>query len=138
MIPVAAALRGALISALRGALTLSARTSLRGMARRRGRTHILMLPRGPVTASPADIVAAMQSPKVRAALQHRAESVAARANTIIDAEGLDTITATVESGTRPKGRPYSRVVIHDGARYEYGTSKTERRRILGRAAESGW
>ena len=42
------------------------------------------------------------------------------------------MTVTRSDGTRPKGRPYSRVAAD--ADQEWGTSEIERRRILGRAA----
>lgn len=80
------------------------------------------------------IVAAMQSAGVRAALKVKAEAIQSRAKSLADAEETRTQPPTVESGTRPQGRPYSRVVIEDGAAQEYGTSRTGRRRILGRAA----
>jgi hypothetical protein len=38
-----------------------------------------------------------------------------------------------EDGTRPKGRPYSRVFTQDGSG-EFGTSTTPRRRTLGLAS----
>lgn len=75
----------------------------------------------------------MQSQAVRRALAAEAQAIAGTANALIAAEGLSTITATVESGTRPRGRPYSRVVIEGGAPFEWGTAKVDRRRILGRA-----
>lgn len=42
----------------------------------------------------------------------------------------------VEDGVRPKGRSYSRVIADDpnATAVEYGDNDTERRRILGRAA----
>lgn len=75
------------------------------------------------------IKAVMQSAEVRAALRARAESVKSRANSM-DPE----LGAYVTDGTRPKGRPYSRVISDDGAEREFGSSKTARRRTLGRAA----
>ena len=41
---------------------------------------------------------------------------------------------TIEEDIRPKGRPVARVVC-DNPDQEWGTSKTERRRILGRAGQ---
>lgn len=81
------------------------------------------------------IVEAMQAQETRDALAAKAQQIASRAAQI--AQGEDPaydIDVRVESGTRPKGRPYSRVVADDLAQ-EWGTSNTERRRILGRAAE---
>lgn len=74
----------------------------------------------------------MQSREVRRALREQAERVASRARQI-DAEFGEGVR--VEDGTRPRGRPYSRVVHDTGAEMEWGTSRTERRRVLGRAAD---
>ena len=90
---------------------------------------------GQVELSYKEIQRIMQSAPVRAALQKQAQIIAGEANRIAAAEGLDTYQAVVESGTRPKGRPYSRAISYQGAEFEWGTSKTERRRILGRAAD---
>jgi hypothetical protein len=81
------------------------------------------------------IVRAMQSKPVRDALKARAEKVRARADALAKAEKTETQPPEVAEGTRPKGRPFARVSIPDGADQEWGTSRTERRRILGRAAE---
>ena len=43
---------------------------------------------------------------------------------------------TTVAGTRPGGRQYVNV-IGDNVEQEWGSSRTERRRILGRAAEGG-
>lgn len=75
---------------------------------------------------------AMKSAATRAALRRKAEQKAARANMVGRSEGVD-IDAEVSEGTRPKGRPYARVTSQNVAQ-EYGNSKTERRRILGRVA----
>lgn len=129
-------------AAFGGAIKNAARTGARASARRgvgRGRGgNTFYLPggsSGQVQLSSKDIVAAMQSPRVRADLERKAAQIAMRANVIIQNEGLQSITAEVESGTRPKGRPYSRAIIYDGARFEWGTQNTERWRILGRASE---
>jgi hypothetical protein len=75
-----------------------------------------------------------QMPQVRAALAGRAARIAARAKAMNDAENGDADIHT-ESGTRPQGRSYSRVVSTD-AEGEFGTEKVPRRRLLGRAARS--
>jgi hypothetical protein len=77
---------------------------------------------------------AAQSRPVRAALDQKARRVQSRAEGIASAEGVD-LGAKVTSGTRPKGRPYARV-SSDNVAQEFGNSKTARRRIMGRAAES--
>ena len=81
----------------------------------------------------ASIVAAMQSKETRAALEEKARKVASRVGSLGASEGV-TMNARVESGTRPKGRPYSNVVS-DNVSQEWGDRWTERRRILGRVAE---
>ena len=74
---------------------------------------------------------AMQSQPVRQQLRARAATIAARADSIGKGEGIDMNTR-VESGTRPQGRPYSNATS-DRVEQEWGTSNTDRRRILGRA-----
>lgn len=74
-------------------------------------------------------------PEVRAALRAKAAQVAARARQIDASEGGGA-TITVEEGIRPGGRAYANVVSDD-ADGEYGTSRTARRRTLGRAADIG-
>lgn len=81
------------------------------------------------------IVEAMQKPVVRDALKNKAEKIASTHDRLADAEGSDN-RARVESGTRPKGRPFSNVVVDGGAADEWGDSKTERRRRLGRASNT--
>ncbi len=73
-----------------------------------------------------------RSRQVRKKLDDVADQVAARARAIATAEGLDADIVQKE-GTRPKGRPYARVSIP--AANEFGDSKTQRRRILGRAVQ---
>lgn len=80
------------------------------------------------------IVAAMQTKAVREALKKRADRVQSRAEQLAASEDVD-LTSQVSEGTRPKGRPYARVSSENVAQ-EWGTSNTERRRILGRAAGS--
>ena len=75
----------------------------------------------------------MRTPKVRAALAKKADEARSRVDSLGASEGV-TMNARVESGTRPKGRPYSNVVS-DNVSQEWGDRWTERRRILGRVAE---
>lgn len=75
---------------------------------------------------------AMQSQAVRQELHRRATTIAARVNALGKSEGIE-MGARVESGTRPQGRPYSNATS-DRTDQEWGTSNTERRRIMGRAA----
>lgn len=80
------------------------------------------------------ILAAIQSPAVRAALAQKATGVRGAAEALANSEDVEA-DFWVEEGTRPKGRPYARVLC-DNADQELGTSKTARRRLLGRAAEA--
>jgi hypothetical protein len=82
--------------------------------------------------NPDGVRAAMQSPTVRAGLRKRGEPIAGRARQLTAAEKVEGEVTTSE-GIRPKGRPFFRVTHTNGAQ-EWGTSKTDRRRILGRAA----
>ncbi|WP_394621299.1 hypothetical protein JNUCC0626_20040 [Lentzea sp. JNUCC 0626] len=72
-------------------------------------------------------------PAVRATLARTAREVAARAQALARQENAEA-TISVEDGTRPKGRSYSRVVADDYADHEFGTAKRKRTRLLGRAA----
>jgi hypothetical protein len=85
-------------------------------------------------ASYEGIGAAMRSPQVRAALRARAERIAAAAKSIDAAEGGKAKIGTGE-GTHPNGRPFARATS-DAVNSEFGTSKTARRRTLGRAADT--
>lgn len=76
---------------------------------------------------------AAQQPGVRKAVHKKAEQIGRRAQGLADSEKVP-MRVSVESGTRPGGRPYSNVV-GDNAEQEWGSSKTAKRRILGRAAE---
>lgn len=82
----------------------------------------------------------MRSDEVRAALHDTAEQVWARAKSFAGEAKLDAYEASlrVEDGTRPKGRPYSRVVADDASAeaIEWGDTHVVRRRILGRAANT--
>lgn len=77
---------------------------------------------------------AMQSRTVRAALADRARKAQARVEGIAAGEDV-TLDSTVVEGTRPRGRPYARVSSPNTSQ-EWGSSNTQRRRILGRAAGS--
>lgn len=72
------------------------------------------------------------NPHVRIALNRQARLIAAVAANIAKSENVDT-SISVEDGTRPLGRPYSRVVSSDGEG-EFGSSRRRRHRVLGRAA----
>jgi hypothetical protein len=76
---------------------------------------------------------AAQSAPVRRALAAKARRVQQRAEGLAQGEGV-TLDSRVTEGTRPRGRPYARVES-DNVSQEWGSSNTERRRILGRAAE---
>lgn len=80
------------------------------------------------------IESAMQAQAVRDGLAARADRVAASAKSIAASEAPE-VEITREDGTRPKGRPFSRIYSSD-VDGEFGTSRTEQRRILGRAAQS--
>lgn len=88
-----------------------------------------------VTITPEFIQSAMHQPGVAAQLQVVANRVAARARSIAASEGVEMEVTTV-AGVRPKGRPYVNVVTNN-AEQEYGSARTKRRRILGRAADAG-
>lgn len=76
-------------------------------------------------------LAIQQAQPVRTALLRKANKIAARARATASAENVDT-EITVTSGTRPKGRPFSRVTSSNAAA-EHGTSWTKRSRVLGRS-----
>lgn len=78
---------------------------------------------------------AMKDPGIRAALANQAQQIASRARALNSAEGVKAEIA-VQHGTNGRGRPYSRITS-TAADAEFGTSKTARRRVLGRAAEQG-
>jgi hypothetical protein len=91
-----------------------------------------MIARVRVKQSYEGIGEVMRLPQVRAALRKQAEGIAARARSLDRSEGGDATISVVE-GTRPRGRAFARVVSDD-VDGEFGTSKTARRRTLGRAA----
>lgn len=75
----------------------------------------------------------LQSQTVRAKVAQVADRVARDAKAIAEAEGADEVVIGREDGTRPLGRPYSRVTAP--LDQEFGTSRVQRRRILGRATK---
>lgn len=75
-----------------------------------------------------------QLPSVRAALLAKAQEKQGRAESLARAEGVE-LHSRVSQGTRPGGRPYARVSSPNGAQ-EFGDGIVERKRVLGRAAES--
>lgn len=75
---------------------------------------------------------AMHQPGVKAHMQVIADRRKKRAEQIAKAEGVEMNVTTI-AGTRPGGRPFVNVVA-DNVDQEFGTSRTKRRRILGRAA----
>ena len=79
--------------------------------------------------------AAANNETVRAQLGVVARRVKARADSLAGAEGVEMNT-WVEEGTRPGWRPQA-VVYGDNAEQEWGSSRSDRRRIMGRAAEGG-
>ena len=87
-----------------------------------------------VTVSRAIVLKAMQSSTTRAALAKKAEAIAGRAN-LLKAQYDETKDSTIEvsHGTRPKGRPYSRVSCDNGDQ-EHGTDRVPKIRLLGKAA----
>lgn len=85
---------------------------------------------------------ASQSPAVRRALRSRATQVAARAKANASRQGLRQLSADirVEEGIRPgtkaQGfrRPYARVIAPGAAKYERGTSRFDKYRLMLRSA----
>ncbi|MER7967784.1 hypothetical protein ABTX35_02005 [Streptomyces sp. NPDC096080] len=82
----------------------------------------------------------MRSEQVRAALRTTADEIVPRAKALARAEISDEFadSITVSEEIRPRGRPTAKVLAdrEDAAAHEYGTSSTERRRVLGRAAHT--
>ncbi|EFL01588.1 predicted protein [Streptomyces sp. SPB78] len=81
--------------------------------------------------------AVMRLPAVRAALHNEAERIAGQARNLARAEIDDGFAdeIRVKDETRPSGRPVAKVEAtrEDAAAHEWGSSNTERRRVLGRA-----
>ncbi|MDX3044105.1 hypothetical protein PV383_44135 [Streptomyces caniscabiei] len=82
--------------------------------------------------------AIMRLPEVRAALHNKAEEIASRAKSIAASEIDDGFASEihVSDETRPSGRPVAKVEAtrQDAADHEWGSTNTQRRRVLGRAA----
>jgi len=80
----------------------------------------------------------MRMPKVRAALKAKAEEIAGRARSMAASEIDDGFASEIEVSEeiRPSGRPTAKVLASrsDSADHEWGSTNTQRRRILGRAA----
>ena len=85
------------------------------------------------TLTGAYVQRAMQSQGVRDALRAKADEVAASARSIAASENVEGFEVSVSEGTRPKGRPYARVST-PSVDQEFGTWRTPKLRILGRAA----
>ena len=96
----------------------------------RGRVRIVFDQRG--------LDAIMRLPEVRAALHNKAEEIAGRAKTIAASEIDDGFASEihVSDETRPSGRPVAKVEATrpDAPDHEWGSTNTQRRRVLGRAA----
>lgn len=78
---------------------------------------------------------AAQHPGVRAQLQAVADRVKARGDGLAKQDGVE-MEITTPAGTRPDGRPFVNVV-GDNPDQEFGSSRSGRFRILGRAGEGG-
>jgi hypothetical protein len=81
------------------------------------------------------IQSAAQHPGVLRLLQVVADRVKARAQQLASKEGVE-MTVTTTSGQRPGGRPFVNVE-GDNPDQEFGTARSRRLRILGRAGEGG-
>lgn len=90
---------------------------------------------GEVELSYEYIQKAANHPDVVKHLQVVANRVKARAEGLAAAEGVE-MTLTTRAGVRPGGRPFVNVE-GDNPDQEFGTSRTKRFRILGRAGEGG-
>lgn len=78
---------------------------------------------------------AANHPGVLKQLQAVADRVKARGQQLASKEGVE-MTITTRSGTRPGGRPFVNVE-GDNPDQEFGTARSRRLRILGRAGEGG-
>lgn len=88
-----------------------------------------------VRIGPELMAKAVNHPDIPRALQAKAEQIASRARALAESEGV-RMNVTTQVGVRPKGRPFANVV-GDNVEQEWGSSRSGRRRILGRAAEGG-
>lgn len=79
------------------------------------------------------IVKAMQSDGVRKELRKFAQRKAAQVDQIGASENVN-MNSYLEEGTRPKGRPFVKI-LSEQVDQEWGSRDSERRRIMGRAAE---
>lgn len=77
---------------------------------------------------------AMQNVGIPPRLQEVADQIKARTESLAADEGVEMEVSTV-SGVRPKGRPYVNVVS-DNEEQEFGSSRSAKYRILGRAGAS--
>lgn len=78
---------------------------------------------------------AAQHPGVVQQLQVVADRIKARADALADQEGVE-MTTTTRAGVRPGGRPFVNVE-GDNPDQEFGSARSNRYRILGRAGEGG-
>lgn len=88
-----------------------------------------------VEISPELIQKAMHHPDVVAHLEVVASRIASRAVGIAKSEEVE-MEIWVESGVRPGGRPYANVVA-DNDEQEFGSARSKRFRVIGRAGEAG-
>lgn len=86
-----------------------------------------------IEITPGFIESAMRQEAVIKQLGVIAQSVKRRADALAGAEDVSMET-WIEESVRPKGRPQA-VVYGDNAEQEYGSSRSDRFRIMGRAAE---
>ena len=86
-----------------------------------------------VEITPEFIRAAAQHPDVRRQLRRLADKAKTRADQLAANEGVEMET-WVEESVRPKGRPQA-VLYGDNTEQEWGSSRTDRRRIIGRSGE---
>jgi hypothetical protein len=82
----------------------------------------------------------MRSDEVRQALAHTSEEMLPIAQGLAAQANLPAYAAAlrVEDGTRPKGRPFSRLIADDpdATAIEHGDTHVPRRRILGQTANA--
>ena len=90
---------------------------------------------GEVEISYEFIQKAASQPGVLRQLQVVADRTKGRAQALAAKEGVD-MTVTTRSGVRPGGRPFVNVEA-DNPDQEFGTARSRRLRILGRAGEGG-